>query len=70
MNTAESKSIVRSAAEEDGEFLVSFFDHDGYFTVPPSAQAAELRKKILGAKKDGREIAFTYDRDLNILKVL
>jgi hypothetical protein len=70
MNTAESKSIVRSAAEEEGEFLVSFFNHDGYFTVPPSAQAAELRKKILSAKDSKKEISFVYDRDLKILKVL
>ena len=69
MNTVESKGIVRRVIEEDGEFLVSFPNHDGYFKIPPSAQAPELRKKILDAKAGQREITFVFDKDLNILRI-
>lgn len=65
MKTLESKGIVRRVVEEDGEFLVSFPGHDGYFNVPD----AVLKQKILEAQEQKKEIAFTYDRELTILEI-
>ena len=65
----ESRGTVRKILEEDGEFLVSFPSHDGYFKIPPSPAAAELRKKIFTAQKEKEEISFTYDKELNILDI-
>jgi hypothetical protein len=65
----ESKDIVRRTIEEDGEFLVSFRTHDGYFRVPDSANAADLKRRILKAERDQEEVSFAFDRELNILKI-
>lgn len=69
MKTLESKGTIRRVIERENEFLVSFPNHDGYFKVPPSAQAGALKEKILTAQKGNQEISFTYDADLNILKI-
>ena len=63
----ESKDVVRRTIEEDGKLLVSFHRHDGYFRVPHSAK--ELKQRILQAERDREEISFSFDRDLNILKI-
>jgi hypothetical protein len=63
----ESKDVVRRTIEEDGKLLVSFRTHDGYFRVPNSAK--QLKQRILRAERDQEEISFTFDRDLNILKI-
>lgn len=64
MKTLESKGTIRRIIEENGEFLVSFPTHDGYFKAPE-----HLRAEILKAQAEKREITFSYDRELNILKV-
>ena len=63
----ESRDIVRRTIQEDGELLVSFHTHDGYFRVPASAK--ELKQRILRAERDKEKISFSFDRDLNILKI-
>ena len=65
----ESKDVVRRIIEEDGATLVSFQGHDGYFRVPNSAGAADLKERLLQAQREKKEISFTFDRDLNILKI-
>jgi hypothetical protein len=69
MNTSESKGIVRRVIEQDGGFLVSFPNHDGYFKIPESDQAADLKQKIRGAQDSKEEISFVFDKELNILKI-
>ncbi|MBU6476178.1 MAG: hypothetical protein KGL10_04120 [Alphaproteobacteria bacterium] len=70
MQTLRSRSKVQRVREEDGEFLVAFALHDGYFSLPASPGAPEMREKILKAQQAEAEIAFEYDRDLNILRLL
>ncbi|MBI3441961.1 MAG: hypothetical protein HY052_09235 [Proteobacteria bacterium] len=70
MKTLESKGVVRRIIEEEGEFLVSFPNHDGYFKVPVSDQAPVLKGKVMKSKADNKEIVFTFDQKLNILKIL
>lgn len=65
MNTASSKGLIRKIDERKGEFWVSFTTHDGYFTTA----TAGLREKLRAAQAAGREVAFTYDRELNILSI-
>ena len=49
--------------------LVSFPNHAGYFCIPPSADAARLKKQVLRAYRDKEEISFTFDQKLNILAI-
>lgn len=63
--TLQSKGIVRRIVERNGETLVSFPNHDGYFHV-----AGEIKQKVLAAHALGREITFTYDHALNIVEVV
>lgn len=65
----ESKGVVRRIIEEDGGFLVSFSNHDGYFEVSGSAGTRELKERIRKAHRDREEITFSFDRDLNILQI-
>jgi hypothetical protein len=61
--TMTAKGTVRRIVEEDGQVLLSFFEHDGYFTLADTV----LREKIAAAQTARREIRFTHDRDLAIL---
>ena len=70
MNTVESKGIVQKVIDKNGEFLVAFPDHDGYFQVPESSLAPELKEKIFSSQNDEKEITFVFDKELNILKIL
>ncbi len=70
MQTIESKGIVRRTIEEKEGLLVSFINHDGYFLLPPSEEADDLKKKILQSQEDKKEISFVFDKKLTILKVL
>jgi hypothetical protein len=70
MQTRESKGIVRRTIEEKGGFSVSFANHACYFLVPPSEHMDDLKKKILEAQQNKKEIAFVFDKKLNILKIL
>jgi len=69
MDTLESKGVIRRIIEEDGTLLVSFPNHDGYFRVSDSARMPELKEQILKAHRDNEEISFTFDKNLNILKI-
>ncbi len=60
----ESRDIVRRTIEEDGKLLVSFHKHDGYFRASGS-----IKERILKAERDKEEISFSFDRELNILKI-
>jgi hypothetical protein len=51
--------------KDDGKFMVAFLPHDGYFHTDDLA----LQKIIREAHQDGREILFTFDRDLKILSI-
>ena len=57
----ESKDIVRKIIERDGRTLVSFQNHAAYYTLP-----AELRAVAAASQEDGREVAFSFDKDLLI----
>ncbi len=65
MKPLESKGVVRGTLKEDGTLLVSFFNHDGYFR----ATWPSLKERIRRAERDKEEISFSFDRELNILKV-
>lgn len=58
----KSQGVVRRIITKDDRVLVSFPEHDGYFTVPE-----HLRGVIHDAHQAGREVSFTYDIDLNLL---
>lgn len=58
------ETTVSVVVEKGGRVLASFPMHDAYFTVPP-----HLVDILRAAQKDGREVSFTYDLDLNILDV-
>ena len=60
-----SKDIVRRTIEEKDKLLISFCSHDGYFYV----NDRELRKRIVQAELDGREISFTFNPSLKILSI-
>ena len=62
-----SKGAVRRIIEEEGELLVSFPNHDGYFTLPPGDDA--LKAKAVESQEKGKEVVFTFDRDLRILSI-
>jgi hypothetical protein len=70
MQPLESTGIVRRTIEEAEGLAVSFYNHDGYFRVPPSDHSAALTQKVLEAEQAKQEIAFTFDRHLNILKIV
>ncbi len=70
MTTAQSTSAVQRIRQEDNKFLVSFSMHSGYFKVPESPLMPEMKERLLKAQKNNEEITFTFDKDLNILKVL
>jgi hypothetical protein len=61
----KSKGPVRGFIIDKGKFLVAFTPHDGYFHTNDRA----LQKIIREAHQDGREISFTFDRDLKILSI-
>ncbi len=50
---------------DEGKFLVTFPLHDGYFHTNDRA----LQEIIRQAHQDGRELSFTFDRDLEILSI-
>jgi hypothetical protein len=66
----ESKGVVRRIIEEEEGVSVSFFEHDGYFRIPPSGQMAEIKQKIFESAQNKTEIAFVHDKPLNILRIL
>ena len=57
----ESKDIVRKIVERDGRILVSFKNHAAYYTLPP-----EFRAIAASSQEEGREVAFSFDKDLLI----
>lgn len=57
----ENKDIVRKIVERDGRILVSFRNHAAYYTLP-----AELRTAAAASQEEGREVAFSFDKDLQI----
>lgn len=60
-----STSRIRRIIQKDGKTLVSFDEHDAYFTAPP-AVADTLRQ----AEALGLTVHFTYDIDLVIQGVV
>ena len=65
--TLQSKGIVRNVIEKNGQLLVSFPSHDGYFHVPLGN--AELCARIIESRDKKTELSFTFDRDLQILSI-
>lgn len=57
----EAKDIIRKIVERDGRTLVSFRNHAAYYALP-----SELRALAAEAKEQGREVAFSFDKDLLI----
>lgn len=57
----ESKDIIRKIVERDGRILVSFRNHAAYYALP-----SELRARADEAKEQGREVVFSFDKDLLI----
>lgn len=57
----EAKDIIRKIVERDGRTLVSFRNHAAYYTLP-----AELRKIAAASQEEGREVAFSFDKDMLI----
>ena len=57
----EAKDIIRKIVERDGRTLVSFQNHAAYYTLP-----AELRAIATASQEKGREVAFSFDKDLLI----
>ena len=57
----EAKDIIRKIVERDGRTLVSFQNHAAYYTLP-----AELRAIAAASREEGREVAFSFDKDLLI----
>lgn len=57
----ESKDIIRKIVERDGRTLVSFRNHAAYYTLP-----AELRAIAAASQEEGREVSFSFDKDLLI----
>jgi hypothetical protein len=70
MQPLETTGIVRRTIEEPEGLAVSFYNHDGYFRVPPSDHSAALTQKILEVEQTKQEIAFTFDQALHILKIM
>ena len=60
-----SKGAVHEILNDKGKFLIAFLPHDGIFHTDDQA----LQKIIRQAHHDGREISFTFDRDLKILSI-
>lgn len=58
---AESKDIIRKIVERDGRTLVSFRNHAAYYTLPP-----EFRAIAASSQQEGREVSFSFDKDLLI----
>ncbi|MBL8714098.1 MAG: hypothetical protein JNM12_14480 [Alphaproteobacteria bacterium] len=57
----QSKDIVRKIVERDGRVLVSFQNHAAYYTLP-----AEFRAIAASSQQEGREVSFSFDKDLLI----
>ncbi len=60
----ENKDIVRKIVEREGRVLVSFRNHAAYYTLP-----AEFRAIAASSQEEGREVSFSFDKDL-VLKSL
>jgi hypothetical protein len=61
----QSRGIVRKIREGKNGFLVSLRNHDGYFHVEDQT----LRDRVRNAEREQKEIAFIYDRTLQILSI-
>ena len=57
----EAKDIIRKIVERDGRTLVSFQNHAAYYTLP-----SELRGIAVASQEEGREVAFSFDKELLI----
>ncbi len=60
----ESKGVVKKIVEKDGRVLVSFPNHAGYFKLPP-----DMLDLAVESREKGRELSFSFDRELNITKI-
>lgn len=60
----ESKGVVKKIVEREGRILVSFPNHAGYFKLPPDMLALAVE-----SKEKGRELQFTFDRELHITAI-
>jgi hypothetical protein len=61
----KSHSPIHGIIEEKGKFLVAFSKHDGYF----HADDERVRKALLDAHRENREVSFTFDPTLKILSI-
>ncbi len=66
--TASGK--IRKIVEDNGQFLVSLADHDGYFTVADNELSDFLQGMFREAYAAGTEVSFRYNKDLVISEML
>ncbi len=66
----QTSASIRRIIEQNEEFLVSLHGHDGYFKVPDSALAAELRAQIKSALESQQTVTLHYDAALNITSIV
>jgi hypothetical protein len=65
MRVLKSKGKIHEILNEKGNWLVAFLQHDGIFHTDDPA----LQERIREAHQDGREISFTFDRNLTIISI-
>ncbi len=65
MSVLKSEGKIHEILNKKGKFLVAFLTHDGIFHTDDRA----LQERIRQAHQDGREVSFTFDRDLKILSI-
>ncbi len=66
--TASGK--IRNIVDDNGQFLVSLADHDGYFTVADNELSDFLQGMFRDAVAAGPDGSFRYNKDLVISEML
>lgn len=61
---------IRKIAEDNGQFLVSLAEHDGYFSVADNELSDFLQGLLRDARDTGAEVSFRYDANLVITEML
>lgn len=61
---------IRKIVEDNGQFLVSLADHDGYFTVADNELSDFLQGMFRDAHAAGTEVSFRYNKDLVVQEMI
>lgn len=66
----QSIGVIRRIVERDGEFMVSFPEYAGYFSVAHGDTYEEMVARLRAAAESGATITFCYDADHRIIDIL